>query len=606
METKLINKSQVKKALKVKGLPGNIIASAAMSVAGLNKINTVYSHIQNYEGIDFADNLLKYLNVSCEFSPDELENLPKDKPFIVVSNHPFGGIDGIIMLSVLGKVRPDIKILTNFLLSYIPNLEEYFLPVNPFTDKPGMRSSLKGLKMAKEHLAAGGVLGLFPAGEVSSDCNPERIVKDIEWQPSIIKLIKGAGLPIVPIYFDGENSKFFHLVGKINPILRTIRLPHELVNKRDKVIKLKIGRPIASTELEEFLNLDDLGRHLWNRTYSLEANIEESTSDNFALPNPDADVEPVAPAIERGKLCAEVESIADCKLFNVGAYECYLVGRERINLLLHEIGRCREVSFRAIGEGTNNSLDIDKYDEYYKHLILWDKENSSVVGAYRLGIGDEIVGRFGLAGFYSHSLFRYKEEFLPYLSKSIELGRSFVSLEYQKDPLALMLLIKGLMYSLLINKHIRYFIGPVSISAWYPYFYRSLIIYYLQQKQSVPELANYISPKIPFKLDFNRVDINALAGKKFETIEKFDRFMLRLSNNKFRLPTLLKKYLKLNAKLLAFNVDPDFNYCVDGLIMLDLFDLPKQEIDLLSKEFEDKDMVYKRFGIEQQIYGTGS
>lgn len=596
MRTKLVNKSQVKNAIKVKGFAGNLLAGLIMRVLGLNRINGIYSHIHQYQGIEFADKLLEHLNVSCDFLPDELEYLPQGQPFIIVSNHPFGAVDGVMMLSVLGKRRPDLKILTNFILSYIPNLAEHFFPVNPFTDRPGMKSSLGGLKMAKEHLASGGVLGLFPSGEVSSNKNRERVVKDIEWQPSIIKLIKGAGVPVVPVYFNGSNSRLFHLMGKVNPYLRTARLPHELINKRDKTISLRIGKPIMPTELEEFVNIQDLGRYLWNRTYALEANVAGPQQEEAGEAKVQA---PVAQHSTPDKLCSDIAAIASGKLFEVNSYECYLAKAEQMPDLMHEIAVCREETFRAVGEGTGNSVDTDEYDKYYRHLVLWDKEKKCLVGAYRLGMGNEIVRKYGLEGFYSHSLFRFHREFRPYLRKSVELGRSFVVPAYQKDPLALMLLIKGLMYMVINRPEVRYLIGPVSISSWYPPFYRSLMVHYLHQRQSIPELEKYVSPKCPFEYQFHRVNVDELAGGRMESLERFDRFMYRLSNSRFRLPTLLKKYIKLNARILAFNVDPDFNYCVDGLIMLDVMDVPKPEIDSLSKEFQDKDMVYRRFGIEQ-------
>lgn len=596
MRTKLVNKSQVKNAIKVKGFAGNLLAGLIMRVLGLNRINGIYSHIHQYQGIEFADKLLEHLNVSCDFLPDELEYLPQGQPFIIVSNHPFGAVDGVMMLSILGKKRPDLKILTNFILSYIPNLAEHFFPVNPFTDRPGMKSSLGGLKMAKEHLASGGVLGLFPSGEVSSNKNRERVVKDIEWQPSIIKLIKGAGVPVVPVYFNGSNSRLFHLMGKVNPYLRTARLPHELINKRDKTISLRIGKPIMPTELEEFVNIQDLGRYLWNRTYALEANVELMHQEMAEEPKVQA---PVAQHSAPDKLCSDIAAIASEKLFEVNSYECYLAKAEQMPDLMHEIAVCREATFRAVGEGTGNSVDTDEYDKYYRHLVLWDRDRKCLVGAYRLGMGNEIVRKYGLEGFYSHSLFRFHREFRPYLRKSVELGRSFVVPSYQKDPLALMLLIKGLMYMVIKRPEVRYLIGPVSISSWYPLFYRSLMVHYLHQRQSIPEFEKYVSPKCPFEYQFHRVNVDELAGGRMESLERFDRFMYRLSNSRFRLPTLLKKYIKLNARILAFNVDPDFNYCVDGLIMLDVMDVPKPEIDALSKEFQDKDMVYRRFGIEQ-------
>ena len=596
MGTKLINKSEVKNAIKVKGFAGDILASALMRILGLERVNEIYSHIEPYWGIEMADKLIEHMNVTVDYIPDELEYLPKDQPFIVVSNHPFGAIDGMIMLSVLGKKRPDLKILTNFLLSYIPNLKDHFFPVNPFTDRPGMKSSLKGLKMAKEHLAAGGALGLFPSGEVSSNANKEKVVKDIDWQNSIIKLIKGAKVPVVPLYFDGGNSKLFHLMGKVNPYLRTARLPYELFNKEGKTISFRIGKPIMPAEFEEFTDMTKMGRYLWNRTYALEANFVHSNENECG--GDQVAQEPIAPHSPVEKLESEIASIAQDKLFEIGNYECYLSKADNIPSLMHEIGVCREETFRAVGEGTNTSIDTDKYDTYYKHLFLWDKAKKALVGAYRFGMGNEIMEKYGIDGFYSNTLFGYKKGFGGYLSQSMELGRSFVVPECQKDPLALMLLIKGIMYTMIKNPQVRYLIGPVSISAWYPYFYRSLLVHYLQTRHSAPNLEKFVCPKTPFKPDYHRVNVNELMEGRMDSIERFDRFMLKVSNGAYRMPTLLKKYLKLSARILAFNVDPDFNYCVDGLIMVDTLEIPKGEIDAVSKEIEDKVELYKRFGIE--------
>lgn len=603
MSTKLVNNSQVKRALKVKGRMGTLIASVAMALTGFNRINRIYSHISEFYGLAFAHKLIEHLNIKCNVNSRELEYIPKEGPFIIVSNHPYGAIDGIIMLDTIGRIRPDIKILTNFLLSYIPNLEESFFPVNPFTDNPGLRSSITGLKMAKEHLEAGGALCLFPAGEVSSNANREKVVKDIEWQPSVIKLIQRAGVPVVPVFFSGRNSALFHFLGKIHPLLRTVRLPHELSNKKNKTISLRLGMPVPVSEIEEYSSVTDLGKYLWNRTYALEANMEDEknvqdqASDPAVSPK-GAYTVPVGKLAEKQVLEKEIEKIAPDFLFEMGSYACYLSDYNNIPNLMHEIGVKREIAFRAVGEGTDKEIDTDKYDAYYKHLILWDKENSSVVGAYRLGFGKEIIDKYGLKGLYSHSLFRYKEEFVYQLKRSIELGRSFVAAEYQKDPVALMLLIKGLFYTVIKYKEIKYLIGPVSISSWYPLFYRSLMIYYLQHRHSASEYAHMIAPKTPFVPDYNKVAPNALLHTKISSIEKFDRFMYRISNSKYRMPTLLKKYLKINARIIGYNVDPDFNYCVDGLIMLSLNEVPRSEIDSLSKEFEDRSALYRRFDID--------
>ncbi len=603
MSTKLVNNSQVKSALKVKGCAGTVIASVAMAITGFNRINRIYKHIWKYNGIDFAQKLIEYLNITCFINEKELGYIPKEGPFIIVSNHPYGAIDGLMLLNIIGKIRPDIKILTNFLLSYIPNLEGSFFPVNPFTDKPGLKSSLKGLKMAKEHIEAGGALALFPAGEVSSKNNKQKVVKDIAWQDSVIKLIKNSGIPVVPIFFSGQNSAMFHFLGKIHPLLRTVRLPHELSNKRNKTFHLRIGTPVTVSEIDEYSSIKELGEYLYSRTYALEANIDgNSTLNKASAPSATEGKQnkysvTIGKQVDKEILQQEIEANAESLLFETGNYACYLFNYANIPNIMREIGVKREIAFRAVGEGTNKELDTDNYDTYYRHLVLWDKEKQSVIGAYRLGIGNEIIEKYGLNGLYSNTLFKYKEGFTPQLKRSIELGRSFVSIEYQKDPLALMLLIKGLLYTVIKYDQIKYLIGPVSISSWYPPFYRSLIVYYLQRRHSLPQYAQFIAPKTPFVPEYKKANPDSLLGNKISSIEKFDRFLYRISNNDYRMPTLLKKYLKLNSRIIGYNVDPDFNYCIDGLIMLSINEIPRNEIDALSKEFTDKTSLYSRFDI---------
>lgn len=617
MSVKVIDKSQVKSAIKIKGPFGTAIAALAMRLTGLNKINKIYSHISEYQGRAFAQKLIEYLNVKCDYNIAELDYLPKEGPFIIVSNHPFGAIDGMIMLSVIGSKRPDIKILTNFILSMIPNLSDNFFPVNPFTDRPGLKSSLKGLRLAKEHLDAGGALGLFPAGEVSSDANKEKIVKDIPWQLSVIKLIKSSGVPVVPLYFGGKNSLLFHFLGKIHPALRTIRLPHELANKKDKTISLRIGRPILPSEIEDYTDLKALGEYLWNRTYALEGNIHANSIDDreyldefsgdalkwvkfipFAEQRGEMPIVSLLTPLDKKALEKEIKKNAGDLLYEVGPYQIYLSSYQEIPNMIKEIGIRREEAFRAVGEGTGKEIDLDEYDLYYKHLYIWDFKARSLVGAYRLGIAEDIIATKGMHGLYSDSLFRYKRDFVPYLEKTIELGRSFVNVSYQKEALPLMLLIKGLFYSLLKYPNIKYLIGPVSISSWYPMFYRSLMIYYLSHQHNASQFNNMIEPTTPFIPDYKRISVEALMNGKMNSLEKFDRFIYKLSNNEFRLPTLLKKYLKMNARIMGYNVDPDFNNCVDGLIILDLGEIPRQDIDSLSKEFgEDRSKIYARFDI---------
>ncbi len=596
-QTKLVNISDIKRAIRMNNPLGTIIASCAMRLMGFCRINKLFPQYSHLYGREFIDGAMKAYHIKYDIRIEELDSIPSEGPFIIVSNHPFGGWDGMVLYNTVSQKRPDFKILTNFLLSHIENLKEIFLPVNPFSDNKKIKNSFSGLRSARDLVEKGGGLALFPAGEVSTYYG-NKYPSDKLWQPAMIKLIKNCNVPVIPVYFDGSNSKLFHILGKIHPILRTMRLPNEVNNKYGKTITLRIGKPILPSESDEYTDLKEYGEYLRNRTYALEANLY----DNHYSSGKASYKEAVAGPQDKQLILKEIDALKkESLLFEVSSYKCFLANPEDIPTLIKEIGRKREESFREVGEGTNKPFDTDSFDNYYKHLFLWDKDNSEIVGAYRLGIGSEIINKYGLNGFYTQTLFDYSKSFIDQLSVSIELGRSFISPQYQKEALPLMLLLKGLLYSVVKYEDCKYLIGPVSISSWYSPFYQSLMVHYLLSKQSNDYFKDFVTPRNPFKLDFIRVDVNSLLSKKMDSIERFDRFMMKLSDNEYRLPTLIKKYIKLNSKILAFNVDKEFNYCLDGLILLNIKDVPKEELVSLSKGSDDLDIILNRFG-----YGTGS
>ncbi len=582
MDTKVINKSEVKNALKIPGVAGNVVAALAMKVAGFDKLNEMYSHVSEYDGIDFIDKLIEYLGITIEYNKEALQSVPKEGKLLITSNHPFGGLDGMVALTILSKVRPDIKVLTNMFVAQIPNTKQYFIPVNTtYGFGRIVRSSYTGLRQADEHLNSGGALVVFPAGEVSSTI-------DTEWQPTLIRMARRAQATILPIYFNGENSWYFQLLNKISVKLSDLRLPGELSNKKGKEILMRIGSHINSVELDSFKDDKSIAKYLRSRSYALEADT------NFTPIKTESSL-PILPPIDTELLLKEIEENKEAKLFTVGNYSSYLLDYEKIPNLMKEIGIRREEAFRDVGEGTGKELDIDDYDKYYKHLILWDDNKKDLVGAYRIGLGKEILKQYGIKGFYSDTLFRYKEDFKGVLSESVELGRSFVSLSHQKDTMGLILLLKGLFYVMIRNQEYNHLLGPVSISSWYPLFYRSVMIHYLREKAADKRYKGLLSPKYPFVEDFGRVEVDYFVGNKMDNLEGFDRYLYRVSSGKYRLPTLVKKYLKLGAKIIDFNVDPDFNYCVDGLIMLTLKNIPTDDLDSLSREFDDQKSIYSRF-----------
>ena len=591
---KVVTNSDLKKAFGMKGFFGTCVAGLAYGALGLGKINRLFDGAADYQGREFADHLLENMNITIDVSADQLENIPKEGGFVVVSNHPFGGIEGVMLLSAIAKVRPDFKIMANFILSHIPNLKECFFAVNPFENNPEWKSSVSGIKGAIQHIAAGNGLGVFPAGEVSR-YHGHDFPEDLPWSTSIARIIKNAGVPVIPVFWEGQNSKLFYALDKIHPMLGTPRWTRQLANKHDTCFNLQIGKPIMPAEVALYENPKELAAYLRCRSYALEANIPTQAVEKKV-----ADLEEIDAPTDLSLMLNELEAIREkAFLYSTSDYDCYLADYEDIPNLMHEIARLREETFRAIGEGTGKSLDQDEFDRHFKQMILWDKVKQKIAGCYRLGIGSEIIPKYGIKGFYVSTLVNFDEAFAEHLSNTIELGRSFVTLEYQKEVLPLMLLLRGLSDVVVRYPEAKHFIGPVSISSWYPKFYMSMIVKYVTEKHPVSEeLSHMATPMTPFHEDFLKVDADVLMQGNMDGIEKFDKFMFRLSNGQYRLPTLFKKYLKLNAKFLCFNVDPDFNDTLDSLLFLTFTDFPEDEVMPLFRDSsdEEKEIVRKRFG----------
>ncbi len=582
-------------------LGGEYFAKILMHLLSFHKINDLYENVSQKHGIESIDAIIKYLNITLEFDENDLKKLPADGSFITVSNHPFGGIDGILLIKLLSLARGDHKVIANFLLKKIEPISDFFLAVNPFENMPEAGSSIAGLKTAIDHLQHGGVLSLFPAGEVSTNYSSS-IITDREWLVSALRFIKKNKVPIVPIYFHGNNSRIFHLLGRIHPSLRTAKLPSELINKRNKTIKVRIGNPISVKEQDRFPDIHQFGRYLRAKTYCLDSGIEVKRFFNYSLKS---DPKPEEITASQPQTLIERE-IAFVKkehfLFSVKNFDVFCAPTKVIPVILNELGRLREITFREVGEGTNRSTDIDEFDLYYQQLIIWDTNAKKIVGGYRIGMDAEIMEQFGVRGFYTHSLFKMSNGFKDTLRQSLELGRSFIVSEYQRKPLPLFLLWKGILYFLLKNPEYRYLIGPVSISNTYSEKSKELIIRYIMANFYDYEKAALVKPRNRFKVKTRDLHLNEAMMHLSPQLSSLDKFIGDVDQYNSGLPVLLKKYLGLNAKIIAFNVDPKFNNCVDGMIVLDIYDIPKETIESLSKEFNDLSLL-NRFYAHRETEG---
>jgi putative hemolysin len=592
----LINTQDILKAANMNSFFGETAARILMTLLQLDKLNRIYSEIGHIEGMEFLDALIDRFGIKYELNEEEINRIPLTGPFITVSNHPFGGIDGLILLKLISQRRPDYKMMGNFLLQRIEPIKSYIIPVNPFEDYKQVSSSFKGLKHGMKHIEAMHPLGIFPAGEVSSFNQNAEGISDRQWQNSVIKFIKKSEVPIVPVYFQGTNSWLFHALGRIHPVLRTIKLPSELMNKNKKIIHVRIGKPISVTDQQEFKEPSRYGRFLRAKTYALGSSLEVK---KFFIPAAARlkKEEIIIDPVPLEKLESEISSIKeDCLLFKASGFHVYCAPSARVPGILTELGRLREMTFREIGEGTNKKIDIDEFDIYYHQLFVWDAEAKKIVGAYRVGKGADIFREYGLAGFYIRSLFKINKQFNPVLKESIELGRSFIIKEYQRKPMPLFLLWKGILYFLIKNPEYRYLIGPVSISNRFSNFSKNVMVGFIKKNYYKAEFAKYVKPRNKFKLaPVTNLDMDILY-EITRNISKLDQLISDIETN-YRMPVLLKKYLQLNGKIISFNIDPKFNECLDGLIILDVFDVPIETISSLSKEIKDESIMERFYAI---------
>ena len=582
----LVTPNDIFKAIPFLNHPGGErLASMLFRLMKLDKINKAYGELHGLPPGEFIDALIKEFGIQFRVAPEEYQNISATGPFITVSNHAYGGIDGVLLLKILPAVRPDYKIIMNFLLAKIKPIEDFGFKVNPFERLPQVQSSYGGLKEALLHLQHGHPLGMFPAGEVAALHLSTGNITDKKWPHSILKLIRTAKVPVVPVYFAGHNSVLFSILGMIHPMLRTARLPAEMYNKTGMEIGVRIGRPIPVRDQARFKDINEFGRYLRMRTFSLGIQPEKHRGPwSFHFHHPQPFVLPVIPSLIAG----EIEKLkAGHVLFSINEYFVFCSPPDQIPNILIELGRLREITYREVGEGTGKPCDLDEFDKYYHQLFIWDDTEKCLIGGYRVGYGRQIVESYGIKGFYISTLFHIKDEFAPVLNLSIELGRSFIVKSHQKKPLSLFLLWKGILQVLVRNPEYRYLIGPVSISNEYRELSKALTVEFLKKNYYNREFAAFVTPRKKFVPETNPVIkkrvFHKSTGNKVTLLDNF----IQAFDPSFQTPVLLKKYLSVNSEVIGFNVDPLFNNCLDVLIITDILDIPEETIKSLSKEFRE-------------------
>ncbi len=528
------------------------------------------------EGRPAVERLLEAMEIGYWVDERDLARIPRSGPLIAVANLPFGMVEGAILAALLPRVRPDVRILTHDPFAVLSRTElgstDRFLWLRPFR-RGAPPANLQPLREAIAWVRTGGMLVVFPAGDVAHLEIGRRRIVDRSWDAAVSRLIRRTGASALPIFFDGANSAPFQMLSLLHPALCTMRLPHEFLNKRGKRILLRIGSPVPWKRLARFKSGPEMRDYLYQRTYLL-ANRRAGRVPRPVLPALHLGVRrphPVAAPGDAAAVAAEVSRLpAESRLGELDQLAVFVAPAAAIPNTLREIGRLRELSFRAAGEGTGLSLDLDRFDQDYEHLFLWNQERTEIAGAYRVGRADALLASRGLSGIYTHTLFEFSPEFFAHTGPALELGRSFVRPEYQRDFAPLLLLWKGI--GALVMRSPRYAVlfGPVSISNDYQAVSRQFMVRFLKSRCGMPEMAPLARARHPFRLRRPETwDLEVTRGF-VDDIDELSELVAEIEADGKGVPILIKQYLKLGGRLLEFNVDARFSGALDGLVVVDL------------------------------------
>lgn len=523
----------------------------------------------------FAAKVLEALNVSIDLQGTGLTEVPPaGRPGVIVANHPFGGVEAMVLAATLSRVRSDVRFLANSLLAGLPELRELIIPVNLFGGSAAQRKNVHSVKAALGWIQQGGLLCVFPAGEVAHWHLQTKTVTDPPWHINAARLIRKSGADVLPVFFPGCNSRSFHYAGMVHPRLRTAMLPRQLLNKRGARITMCPGKRIPSSVLKKLPSDEVATWYLRAKTYRMDSKGNRHRGCPRLFPDfllSGQHRTPLADPLDRAQIAEDIARLPRKQfLVHSGELTVFEARASQIPHLLHEIGRLREATFRQEGEGTGRPLDLDMFDQTYDHLVLWNTERKEVAGAYRIGRVDILLrpGR-GVRALYTSTLFRFKPGFFRAMANSLELGRSFIVPEYQRSYSALLLLWKGIGRFLCKRPSYRYLFGPVSISRAYGDVSVQSLISHLHSKFYQPAMGQKVQGKRSPKFKIRKCERRMIESISILDTPVLDDSIADLESHTRRMPVLIKQYLKLGGRISGFHHDRRFG-TFDGLIFVDL------------------------------------
>lgn len=556
---------------------------------GLHALNVAHAHIEDDWEAGSTDNFFKLAckHLSLNYDLTGLENIPKEGPCVIVSNHPHGMSDGLMFGDIAMKVRNDIRIVVNEFLQCVRGMVPYEIMVDVYGGEAAKRANMAGMREILRWLKGGHCILVFPSGSAATYSHRDRRVIDDPWQTNIASLIRKTGATVVPMHISGRTGIFFQILSIINKGVRANFLAREILRDGRMRHTIRLGKPISPATIAMTENDESLSDYL--RLSSMLLRYPQTTAATTVPERSMAEIEPHVPAEAQ---LAEINALPADALYaeTANGLKVYAAEASQIPHILHEIGILREHTFRAVGEGSGNACDLDDFDQYYTHLIMWDSRANRLAGAYRMGRTDKILQTLGAKGIYNSQFFRFSDKLLKVLALGLEMGRAFICKEYQRHPASLDTLWMGIGHYLARHTEYRYLYGTVSISSEYTPASRALMLTYLKTHCMNSELMGEVSAFYPPTGAELKSEDARLVSTAVKELRQLTGLVADVEPDSKSIPVLLRQYLRLGGRMLSFGIDNDFGGTLDCLVMVDMTQTPRRILDrYCGKEYVHPD-----------------
>lgn len=517
----------------------------------------------------------KYNHLLYDLNEGALDNIPKEGPCVIVSNHPHGFSDGLMFGDVAMKVRSDIRIVVNEFLDCVFGMRPYSIKVDVYGGKEATRANMSSMRDILKWLREGHCILVFPSGSVASYSHKDRRVIEDPWQSNIATIIRKTQATVVPMHIAGRSSLFFQALTVLCKNKRSSFIPREILRDSKQRHQITLGRPISPSIFSKMETDEQLSDYLRLRSSLLSYELDVSTSKPATA---ERQFEKIAPSQPAEKLIAEIDALGEDAAYyksESAGLTVYMALAHQIPNLMQEIAIQREHIFRAVGEGTGKAFDRDAFDEYYGQLILWDDKQQQLAGAYRMGFTDQIIKERGIKGLYASSFYKIDEKAWPILSQGLDMGRAFIMPEYQRIPTSLDTLWMGI-GRYMVRHNYRYLYGMVSVSADYREISRSCIRSFLEENKFNAEIAKGIHALAPANELCLRSEDCRLLPTALSKTKHLSQLITELEAEKQSIPVLLKHYLRLDGNAIGFSIDKDFGNTLDCFFLVDMSQAPER------------------------------